>query len=341
MMPPDIKSLCKKIQSAKTLLLTTHKNCDGDGLGAQLGLFHALKKTGKAVRVMCVDAVPKKYRFLGTDHLVEVFEAPHKELTPIDLTLIFDTNDRRLVEPLFSKLQDLSKDILFIDHHPILNLGPEPTSGSYVNTRAASTGEIAFYLIKALGIHLDENIARAIYTSIVFDTQLFRYVRNSPSSHLISAELLEYDIRADEIHKHLFANYSKEKIRYLAKVFSEIEFFDDDKVAILKVRSQDLQDFNLDMDDSRDLVDIIMNISSVQAAALFREDAIDNFKISLRSKGHIEILGVAESFQGGGHRFAAGALIHGEYEAIRKNVVAQLMQRLNEYSASDGKKTQP
>ncbi|RME14195.1 MAG: bifunctional oligoribonuclease/PAP phosphatase NrnA [Bdellovibrio sp.] len=322
-------NLIKKIQDAKSLLLTTHKQCDGDGLGAQLGLYHSLKKMDKDVRVMCVDDVPKKYRFLDYDKYLEVYERPHKPIEETDLALIFDTNDRRLVEPLFSELEKKCKDILFIDHHPTLNQGPEPTLGSYIDTSAASTGEIAYFIIKTLGVRLDEKIARALYTSIAFDTQIFRYVKSSPVSHLIAAELLEYEKNAEEIHRSLFATHTIDKIGYLSKVLSEVEFFADGRIAIIRLSRKDLKDFNLDMDDSRDVIDMIMNIKTLQVAALFREEEKDTYKLSLRSKGEIEILSIAENFQGGGHMFASGALIKGPFKEIKEKVVSQFLNRLD------------
>ncbi len=329
LVPINVDSLVKKLKSANSILLTTHKQCDGDGLGALLGLFHALKKTGKNVRAITVDAIPKKYNFLEPEKWVEAFEGPHKMIKPFDLALIFDTNDRRLVEPLFSELQKHGKEILFVDHHPVLNNGPEPTAGSFIDIRAASTGEISYFLIKGLGIHLDEKIARALYTSISFDTQLFKFVKNSVNSHLISAELLTHISNAEEVHRHLFATHTIEKVAFLSKVLSQIEYFGDGRVAVLKLKAEDLKFHNMDMDDSRDVIDMIMNVQSLQAAALFREDGPDTYKLSLRSKGQVEVLGVAESFQGGGHMFASGAHIIGDYDNIKEEVVRLLLARLD------------
>lgn len=322
-------SLIKEIKSANSIILTTHKQCDGDGLGAQLGLYHALKKLDKDVRVLCVDAVPKKYNFLEPEKYLQVFEETHDEIKNTDLALVFDTNDRRLVEPLFSELEKKCKNILFVDHHPVLNQGPEPTLGSYIDTTAASTGEIAYFIIHALGIRLDEKIARALYTSIAFDTQIFRYVKSSPVSHLLAAELLEHERNAGEIHRFLFATHTIGKISYLSKVLSEVEFFAGGRIATLNLSMKDLDDYDLDMDDSRDVIDMIMNINTLQVAALFREESPNVYKMSLRSKGEIEILSIAENFQGGGHMFASGALIEGDYEKIKNKVVDQFLKRLD------------
>jgi bifunctional oligoribonuclease and PAP phosphatase NrnA len=329
----NVDSLVKKLKAANSVVLTTHKQCDGDGLGAMLSLFHALKKTGKQVRAFCVDAIPKKYNFLEPEKYISIFEGPHEALTPFDLALIFDTNDRRLVEPLFTELQTKGREVLFVDHHPVLNVGPEPTTGSFIDTHAASTGEIAFFLIKGLGIHFDERICQSLYTSISFDTQLFKFVKNSANSHLMAAELLQYISNADEIHRRLFATHTIEKLAFLSKVLGQIEYYGEGRVAVLKLRATDLKDHNLDMDDSRDVIDMIMHVQSLQAAALFREDGPNNYKLSLRSKGQVEVLGVAEFFQGGGHMFASGASILNDYETVKKEVVRLLLARLD----TDGK----
>lgn len=325
----NVNGIIKQIKSANSILLSTHKQCDGDGLGAMLGLYHALKKAGKKVRVLAVDDIPKKYKFLNYEQYLETYDQLKTPIETTDLAMIFDTNDRRLVEPLYSNLEKKCNEIIFIDHHPILNQGPEPTPGSFIDTSAASTGEISYFVIKGLNIRLDEKIARALYTSLAFDTQIFKYVKNSANTHLICAELLEYERQADKIHRALFANYTRQKVSYLGKVLSEVEFLANDRIAILNLSRKDLESHSLDMDDSRDVIDMIMSIETVLCAAILREDAPNLYKMSLRSKGPIEVLGIAENFGGGGHMFASGAEIRGSYQEIRDRVVEQIVARLD------------
>lgn len=326
-----VDSLVKSINNADSILLSTHKQCDGDGLGAMLGLYHALKKVGKKVRVISVDAVPQRYSFLNPEKFLDVFEDNPPAIEKTDLALIFDTNDKRLVEPLYEEMNKKVSSILFVDHHPVLNQGPEPTPGSYINTKAASTGEIAYFLIKELGIHFDEKIAKALYTSIAFDTQLFKYVKNSSTSHLICAELIEHITNSEEIHRLLFATHTIEKVKFLSKVLGEIEYFGNGRIAILKLHAKDLLDHKLDMDDSRDVIDMLMNINTLQAAALFREDAKNQYKMSLRSKGSIEVLGIAEAFDGGGHMYAAGATVNGTFSSLKEKIVNLILARLDNH----------
>jgi phosphoesterase RecJ-like protein len=336
--PLNVDSLVRRIKNAQSVILSTHKQCDGDGLGALLALYHGLRKSGKKVRPLLVDPVPRKYAFLEPEKYLEIFEGPHAPIEQTDLALVFDTNDKRLVEPLYSELQKQCREILFVDHHPVLNQGPEPTAGSFIDTRAASTGEISYFLIRGLGIRIDERMAQSLYTSIAFDTQLFKFVKNSVNSHLIAAELLMHINNAQEIHRHLFSTHTIEKVAFLAKVLGQIEYFSGGQVAVLKLHAKDLKDHNLEMDDSRDVIDMLMNVNSLQAAALFREDAPNEYKLSLRSKGQLEVLDIAEAFQGGGHMFASGATMHGDYTELKKRVVQLLTDRLDSSHGSQTKR---
>ncbi len=337
-----LRKLAQKIKSSQNIILSTHRQCDGDGLGSEIALYHALKKMKKDVRILNVDQTPRKYQFLEAGHLIEVYEDKPRKIDATDLVLIFDTNDSRLLEPLFTEFQSRAKEILFIDHHPILVQGPSPTNGSFINTMAASTGEITFELIEILGVPLDQNIARALYTSIAFDTQLFRFVRNSSRSHLMAAELLKHDIHAEDIHQKLFGNYTVQKMEFLAHALSQIEYFSNGKLAILKLHAKDLTKFALDTDDSNDVIDLLMNIQSLQAAALLREDGSQKFKLSLRSKGQFDVLKIAESLGGGGHLFSSGAYLTGTYDSIKHKVLEALTFALDstlEKTSSNRNKT--
>jgi bifunctional oligoribonuclease and PAP phosphatase NrnA len=324
----NLDSVTEKIRSARHLILSTHRHCDGDGLGAQIAFFHALGRLKKDVRLLNVDKTPKKYSFLSGFDRIQFFEGVFDPLTPVDLALIFDTNDRRLLGPLYPELKRYAKEIIFIDHHPVLRQGPEPTPGSVVEPTAASTGEIVYHLIRNLGVELNPEISQALYTSIAFDTHLFRYIRNSSSSHAIAAELLKHQINTEKIHRHLFGNQTAAKTAFLSQALGSIEYYSENKIAFLKVRLKDLASHSLEIDDTRDIVDMILNIETVEAAVVFREDGPRQFKLSIRSKGKIEVHSVAETLGGGGHLFSAGAYIKGDFEELKSQTINLLSQSL-------------
>ncbi|MGE0631777.1 MAG: bifunctional oligoribonuclease/PAP phosphatase NrnA [Pseudobdellovibrionaceae bacterium] len=325
-----MKKLIELIHGAQKFILSTHRQCDGDGLGAELALFYALKKLKKDVHVINIDKTPRKYRFLNPHAHILYLEEGGFEIPEAKLALVFDTNDSRLVEPLFSRLSEQGTQIVFVDHHPALTHGPKPTTDSWIDEKCASTGEMTYRLIRGLGVELDRDIARCLYTSIAFDTQFYRYIRNSPVSHEITAELLKHNIDPEDINRHLFSHQTAGKVAFLAKALGQIEFFDEGKTAFLKLCDEDLTYHQLEPDESRDVIDMLMNIESLEAAVLFREDAPNHYKMSLRSKGKLEILSIAEKLGGGGHTYAAGAFVRGELAPFKQSILSAISKKMKD-----------
>lgn len=319
--------IIEQIKNASSFILTTHRKSDGDGIGSQIAMFHALNKINKKARVINVDAVPEKYGFITNKIKVENWENPNTpRLDQTDIALIFDTNDYRLIDPLYSEIKSQCKQIFFIDHHPALTNGPLPTPGSWIDIDCASTGEMAFKLISELKVSLDPNIAEAIYTSIVFDTQLFRYTRRSGTSHEIAAKLLKENFDSLGIHRTLFGNYTATKLKFIAKAVSQVEFYAEDKVAVALISKSDLDDFKLLAEDTRDIIDMIMNIETLEVAVLIREDGPLDYKVSLRSRGKYKVNQIAEALGGGGHAYAAGATILHDLLKTKKDTLDPIIQ---------------
>ncbi|RYZ70241.1 MAG: hypothetical protein EOP05_13585, partial [Proteobacteria bacterium] len=157
-MMSTLDNLVLKLKSAKSVLLSTHRNSDGDGLGAELALFHGLKKLGKQAFILNPDQPAKKYAFLNTNDCVLGSGSP---IPRVDLCLVLDTNDRRLVEPLLNEIEKTGTEVVFVDHHPVLTSGPKPSEGSVIDVSAASTGQMAYQILKKLGVEFDADIARA------------------------------------------------------------------------------------------------------------------------------------------------------------------------------------
>jgi phosphoesterase RecJ-like protein len=189
---------------------------------------------------------------------------------------------------------------------------------------------MAFDLIKALGIPIDVEIATCLYTSITFDTQLFRYVKASYRSHEIASELLKFPIHPERIHQNLFGLQSLTKMKFLADIMKRVEILNNGRAAFLAISSKELETQGLEMDDSRDVIDLLMNIEGVQVSCLIREDFANLFKLSFRSKGSIEVLEIARDFGGGGHKFAAGASTEENIAHIRKMFIEYTNKKLNE-----------
>lgn len=323
-------SLIDLIKDSKSFILSTHTQPDGDGIGSQLALYWALKKIGKEVRIINVDDIPKKYDFLDPHHVIETVSNLKKPMGQADIALIFDTNDQELLLNLWPLLEKNCKQISFVDHHPVLERHPLQANEHLIDVEASSTGQIVFNLIKALQIPLDAQIALPIYSSIVFDTNYFRYIRGSPTPHLIVAELLRHNIEPQKIHRHLFGNHSPNKLKFLSRILGLVEYELDGRLALVRVKRADMDELGLENDETRDIIDMIMNVESIEAAILFRDEGKDSFKLSFRSKGLITVSHLAENLGGGGHQFASGVLMKGSFEEIKKNVLAAFSKLFNE-----------
>jgi len=316
-----VKTLIEALKTANSIVLCTHRQPDGDGLGCQTALYWALKKAGKKARILNVDELPKKYQFLNENRMIQAFEGAHDPLEKTDVALIFDTNDKTLLPGLWAELNRKCARVFFVDHHPGLKHSPVP-EGSFIDITASSTGQIVFNIIKELGVPLDRHIARGIYTSIVFDTNNFRYIRNSPTPHLIAAELLRHDINPQEIHRRLFGNHTPAKIQFVSEMLGNVIYEFDGKLAWVRVKKAHMEQLGIELDETRDIIDMLMNLDSLEAAALFREDAPDYFKVSFRSKGTFPVNEIAISLGGGGHLYASGAYVKSSFEALRHKVLA-------------------
>lgn len=323
--------LLELLRRSTLISVTTHRDCDGDGVGAMLAFYHALLSMGLKARLLSVDEIPSKYSFLPGYQNIEVFN-PSRAPDAGDLLIAFDTNDSRRIEPLATwALQNFSKSslngqVVFIDHHPVLEKGPHPGHNSFINTQAASTGEMTFDLIKSMKIPLNANVAQCLYTSIVFDTQLFRFIRRSPRSHQIAAELMQYEFDPTDIHRRLFGNQTPEKLRFLAQALSRIEYFKSGKVAYLALSKEDFLSHNVDPEASRDVVDLMMNVQDIEISFMIREEK-GKTKISLRSKGRHEVLTLAEIWGGGGHLYAAGATLERANNETLKNQMLEWLEK--------------
>ncbi|MDE0119948.1 MAG: bifunctional oligoribonuclease/PAP phosphatase NrnA [Bdellovibrionales bacterium] len=302
----QLTQLISKIQSARNIILTTHKTCDGDGLGSVLAFYHAFKKINKPVRAITVDKVSQKYKFLSPKKYTENFEELKTTIEPTEIALIFDTNDYRRVQPLYEKLKKHCQEIIYIDHHPILDTGPKPSPYSIVDTAAASTCEIAYFLLKEMGISMDTNIATALYVGIVFDTQRFHFIRNSEISHKICADLCQYIKNNESIYTHLFGMISLKKMNLLSQTINQTEYFYKNQVAVLEITKEKLNKNNLDVEDACDFLDMALDVNSTQLSVLIVHLSKDQYKLSFRSKKW-DVSKLAEVFNGGGHKKASGA----------------------------------
>jgi phosphoesterase RecJ-like protein len=310
------------LDSAKTIWLSTHKNADGDGLGAEIALYHALKSLNYCVKIIHNDAAPLRYHFLISG--IEIIDANKVDKNYFengDLAFIFDTHDPKLCSPLFDFLQEAGCKTAFIDHHVVLEKKIENVI-YYINENASCTGEITLDLIKQLKIPLTETIASCLYTSLVFDTQSFKLQRDSLKVFDIAKELIQAGANHNQIYHYLFDNWTINKMNYLSKLINQV-IYKNNTIAIICISKADLKEFNLSTDDVSDFVDLFMSVKNLEASIVIREEANKYYKLSFRSRCY-EILSWAREFGGGGHLYSAGAWVNDSEDNIIKKIHEQI-----------------
>lgn len=328
--------LIAKIQNSKVIWLTTHPQADGDGLACQAAMAAALHGLGKTAKIMNFEPAGNKYRFLferstGRKLTVAVFDADIDPAPP-DLILLFDTNDFRLIAGMAEWAKDQNVPIAVLDHHQ----GAPPVGTlTWTDTEAASSGEVLMGLLDAMGVVVDTPIATPLYSSLVFDTQNFRFIRGSSRSHAMAARLLPLIREPEKIHEALFANLTPTKLGFIASSLSAMRIEAEGTLAVLVLDRAIFSRYGADPSDSGDVIDMALNVGSVKIALLLREEESRDenktehlWKVSMRSKRGFSVLEAAEYLGGGGHANAAGATVTDNPAAIESRLKPLLLNEI-------------
>jgi phosphoesterase RecJ-like protein len=299
-------------------------SADGDGLGSEVAFYHALKSKGFAPQLIHNDSPPERYSFLIENIQIQnAHEIMSASFNSNDICIIFDTHDRKLCEPLFTKLKDRGTSIIFIDHH-ISSSKRYPDCHYFINETASCTGELTYEILRDLNIEMTSSIANALYTSLIFDTQNFRNMKSPAKTLELAHKLIIAGANHTDTYSRLFDNWTRDKFKYLSKLINQVEY-KTDEIGIISIFKPDLIEFNLSSDDVSDLVDLFMNQKKIKTCIVIREDDLNSYKLSFRSRKH-EVLTWAQKFGGGGHLYSSGAWVVDN----RNNIIHKLDQMISE-----------
>jgi len=307
-MDSAIQSLLPFFQTARSFVLTTHVNPDGDGLGSEIALAEWLSARGKRVSILNVSETPAIYRFLDARSRISQFneqrDAP--AIAAAEVIVVLDTNhpDRlRGMEPHVLKSKATK---LCIDHH----LEPAPFAAHYyLDENATSTGELVYRLL----LRVDPGsftpvIAQALYCAIMTDTGSFRYPRVTPETFRIVAHLVECGADPIGIFSQVHETWSENRIRLLGEMLAGLKTECHGRLAHVTVTREMLARTGTREEDTDFFTTFPMSVKGVVAGILFLELS-GGIKISFRSRGDIPINELAKEFGGNGHRNAAGARV--------------------------------
>lgn len=312
----SIKSLKKTIEQCYSFIVASHVDPEGDAIGSSLALYYALKGLGKKVCVYNESGVPRILKFLpGAEFIVRSLESVNE----YDAIFVVDCGDIDRLGKLKNNLEKLK--IINIDHH-----STNDSFGhlNFVDRNAAAAGEVVYDLLKKLGITFTREIATNLYTAVVVDTGSFRYASTTPRSFKIAAELLTMGVDPWEVAKNIYENFPYERMKLLGDALQTMELVKNGLYAFMVVTREMLSKYNATEDLTEGFVNFGRAVEGVEVSILFKETGEDQYKLSFRSKGDINVAMIAQSLGGGGHKNAAGCKLRGSLAEVKQKVIAAI-----------------
>jgi len=309
------------VENAGRILLSAHKNPDGDAIGSVLAMSGILRLLHKYHTVFVPEGISKKLRFLGgADRAVRDLGEE-----AFDLTLLFDTSDAGLLPPGFPEAEQRGT-LVVVDHHSRC----DEMGDVVVRFPASAVGELLFEMTRHLRWPVDGAVAEALYTTIVADTSSFRYESATPACHEAAAELIALGADPWRVSSQLFESVPLSRQLLLSKVLGTLSVQADGKFAQLICTQEMLNDTRATREDLDGMINFARAVDGVELAALLREEANGDIKLSLRSKGTVDASEVASTFGGGGHKNAGGAYLSGTTIKAAAQEVAERAKQIFE-----------
>jgi len=302
------------IRARRSFLITSHARPDGDSIGSQLAMAFALDALGKHVRLVNADPAPAHYGvFPGMDR-IEIAPAAEGQS---DALIVMECGD--LKRPGVTGLE--GRFTINIDHH-VGNTGYGDVN--WYDESAAACSEMVFALVEALGVPISREIATHTYLAILTDTGSFHHGSMTARTFEIARKCVEAGVDPAAMSRQVFDSSSVGKLKLIGAMLDRMQLEAGGRVAVLRLNDALLQTSGASMDDTEGLINMPLTAGDVQAVVMFKTD--DGGRVSLRSKGSIDVRGVALKYGGGGHRNAAGLTLPDTSDEAERRVIAEVVQ---------------
>ncbi len=353
----DFQKAVELIKKSRRVLLTTHTRPDGDACGCIAAISETLTTLGKNAKILLLSELPAWYEFLF-EQKPEVFSKKTKIDSDLsdesDLIVIVDTSSYNQLPEFDKYLKQSDKpavrrpqaEVLVIDHHASSdNIGDV----RLIDSSAAATALIVFDLLKYAGWPITKKIAGALFVAVSTDTGWFQFDNTDSRTLRVCAELIDVGASPSRIYRDLYQNFSPQRFKLMTAMLNTLELHLDGRFTMQHLTQADFKRTGAKFSDTENLIDECRRISSVEAAALFVEQADGRVKISLRSfirdpspgprdsyerretsderRTKIDVCKIAAKFGGGGHKMAAGAHLPGPIENAKKLIFNAVVEQ--------------
>jgi phosphoesterase RecJ-like protein len=322
------RQIIEKLTQSRRVLVTTHVRPDGDAIGTTAALVLAMRKAGIDAEVLLLSHLPSKYSFVFKDnniiwHDVEKGWPGDFAFNRFDTFLVADTGTWSQLPGLKERIINWDVPKLVVDHH----LTQEDwASIKLVVTEAAAAGEIAAELIEQWEIPIDSAMATALYVAIASDTGWFQFSNTRPYTHRLAALLMEKGVDTDRIYQLLHQNERAERVALQTRAMQSLELLADGRLAVMRISKEDFAEAHAHVPDTENVINIPLQIRTVEVSILLTDPPEGGpIRISLRSKGQIDVARFAEQFGGGGHARASGLKLPGTFQEAHDKVVKAML----------------
>jgi len=307
-----LREVLQQIEQRDRFLLTSHARPDGDAIGSALACCQLLRAMGKQADVVLHDAVPRIYRSLPfADQVVQsnTVEGDYDAAIILECDSIHRTR--------LAGLED--RFLISIDHHvsgrPFANV-------NWIDPHAVATAEMVFRLGREAGMPLSPEIATCLYTALMTDTGSFMFQGTNENTFALARELVLAGADPAHCARGIYFAHSEAKMRLLGEALRNLKT--EGHIAWTWVMHKQMERYGAREEDCEGLVNYVLSIGEVEVAAFFRELPEGRFRVSLRSKGKLDVARVAERFGGGGHECASGCSLEGPLGEAVREVLEQL-----------------
>ena len=308
------------IHAHERFLLTSHIRPDCDALGSELGMALVLEALGKRVTIVNGMETPPNLAFIDPEKRIKVIgeDIQLGDLNDIEVLMVLDTSAWAQLGPMGDVLRATNAKKIVVDHHVSEDdLDAEP----FKNTTAEAAGRLVVEAAEALGVALTPEMAMPIYAAIATDTGWFRFGSVTSGTYRIAAKLLEAGASPPAIYRDLYEQDTLGRVKLRGIILSRTETELDGRLAHTYVLKEDFAQAGALPADTEDAINMTLAIAGVQFAVIFVEQATGGFKLSFRSRCDVQCNQIAERFNGGGHKAAAGAFIAGPFAEAQPTVL--------------------
>lgn len=315
-----MEKIANELAEVNTVAIAGHVRPDGDCVGSCMGLYLYLKENYPEIATDVYLELPgEQFSFLSCFEEIKTAYEPGKVY---DLLITLDVSDKNRIGVALEGYETAKKRVC-IDHH-ISNRGLGDVNE--IRPNASSTCEVLYTLLEEEKV--SKVVAEALYTGMVHDTGVFQYSCTSPETMRIAAKLMEKDIPFTKIVEESFYEKTYVQNQILGRCLMESILIMDGKCVIGVVKKKMMDFYHVEPKDLDGIVQQLRVIKGVEVAIFIYEVKPQEFKVSLRSKGKVNVNEVASYFGGGGHVLAAGYTFHGSVYDVMNNLLEIIEKQL-------------